>query len=179
MTRPDKLYESWRQDGSYMSHMLVCGGRYNDWVELALHYLPMEILDRYKERLVFLSTAEMDACRVARYHCETREIILLSERILPKQGARADQAAVRYFIFAVLHEIAHVVMAHRSPKYDHLSPTQNRAQEQEADMLAFNWFNAHLEESEERGAARLTQAEVEAERTRNRRLMERLYRGPL
>lgn len=175
MTDPEKLYESWTVEGSYLNHMLACGNRYNGWVETALRYLPAETLDQHKENLAFLSTAEMDACRVARQYCEHREIIMLSERILPKLGAHSGQPEVRYFIFVVLHEIAHAVMKHKSPKFDKLSGIQNRTQEQEADMLAFNWFNTHVEESHGGNAQPLTREEVERQRAKNRQLMERLY----
>ena len=77
-------------EGSYFNHMLDCGDRYNQWVKIALGYLPIEILDENSENLVFISTAQRDACRVARFYCENREVILLSERILPKQGAVED-----------------------------------------------------------------------------------------
>lgn len=177
MTDLNKLYESWTVDGSYLNNMLVCGNRYNDWVEAALRYLPAEILDTYKEDLVFLSTTQMDACRVARRYCESREIIILSERILPKKGAHSSQPKVRYFIFVVLHEIAHAIMKHKSPKFDKLSVAQNRTQEQEADMLSFNWFNTHIEESNDGYSRPLTREELERERAKNRQRMEQLYAG--
>ena len=84
MTDTDKLYETWMIEGSYFNQMLDCGDRYNQWVQYALEYLPVAVLDENKENLVFISTAQRDACRVARHHCENREVILLSDRILPK-----------------------------------------------------------------------------------------------
>jgi len=41
---------------------------------------------------------------------------------------------------ASLHEIAHAIKKHKSPKFDGLTEEQNQAQEEEADNLAFMWF---------------------------------------
>jgi hypothetical protein len=88
--------------------MIECG-RYNQWIQNALKYLPPAVLDEIKENILFISTADLDVCRIARKYCKTREIVLLSERILPKEGADEGQAEVRYFIFAVLHEVGHAI----------------------------------------------------------------------
>jgi hypothetical protein len=157
--------------------MLDCGGRYNRWVEIALGYLPVEVLDENKENLVFISTAQMDACRVARHYCENREIILLSDRILPKRGADEGQSEVRYFIFTVLHEIVHAIKKHKSPKFDDLSEAQYQAQEEEADNLAFRWFNQHINELNNKYLPPLTTDEVEEVEQKNKELMDKLYDG--
>ena len=47
----DKLYASWMIEGSYLNNMLDCGDRYNQWVENALRYLPVEVLDEHKDKL--------------------------------------------------------------------------------------------------------------------------------
>lgn len=171
------LYAPWTVNGSYINRMLDCGHRYNGWVETALKYLPAEIFDEHKESLAFVSTAHMDACRVARHFCEDRELILLSERILPKAGAREEDPQVRYFIFVVLHEIVHAIMKHGSPKFDALNPFDVRSQEQEADMIAYNWFNAHVAERDGERACCLTREEVAVQRARQQSLMTRLYHG--
>jgi hypothetical protein len=175
MTELDKLYESWMIKGSYLNNMLDCGDRYNRWVEIALGYLPVEILDEHKENLVFISTAQVDACRVARHYCENREVILLSDRILPKQHAVEDQPEVRNFIFTVLHEIVHAIKKHKSPKFDGLSEEQNQAQEDEADELAFEWYNQHIKELDNEYLPPLSKEEVEIIQKRNLELMERIY----
>lgn len=177
MSDPRDLYAPWTVDGSYFNRMLNCGHWYNGWVEAALRYLPEEIFNAHKEDLAFISTAHMDACRVARHYCEDREVILISERILPKRGAKEDDPSVRYFVFVVLHEIVHAIIKHGSPKFDALTPTEVRGQEQEADMLAFNWFNAHIAERDGDRARPLTRQEVEQEQARQRALMERQYAG--
>jgi len=177
MTDTEKLYESWMVTGSYFNLMLDCGDRYNRWVEIALSYLPQEVLDEYKEDFVFVSTAQRDGCRVARHYCENREVILLSERILPKQGADDGQPEVRYFIYTVLHEVVHAIRKHKSPKFDNLTAEENQAQEDEADKMALDWFNQHVKKRDNPHLEPLTTKEVEAAQERNQALMEKLYAG--
>jgi len=126
--------------------MLECGSLYNQWVQLALHYLPQMVLDEIKNNVVFISMAHQDACRVTRHYAENCEIIILSERILPKQGANEGQPEVRYFIYAVLHELAHAIKKHKSPKLDNLTEQEKQSQENEADEIALKWFNEHIKE---------------------------------
>jgi len=163
----DELYASWITKGSYFNLMIDCGDKYNQWVENALRYLPSEILDANKEKLVFISTVQTDACRVARNYCENREVILLSERILPKLGANEGQRKVRYFILTVLHEVAHAIKKHKSPKFDNLSEAEIQAQENEADKMALDWFNQHVEESNNKYLKPLTPQEIEIEQKQN------------
>lgn len=125
MTVSSDLYRSWRSEGSYFSDMLDCGDRYNRWVEIALEHVPPNILDEYKERLVYVSTADRDGCRLARKYCEEREVILVSERILPKKGVSLGDPDVRYFVFVILHETVHAIKRHQSPKFDSLSESDN------------------------------------------------------
>jgi hypothetical protein len=171
----DRLYDSWRVKGSYFSQMLECGSNYNPWVQHALKYLPEEIFNEHKESLAFVSTANKDACRLARHLCENREIILLSERILPKQNAIENLSEVRYFIFVVLHEVAHAIKKHKSPIFDNLTDEEIKAQEDEADKIALDWFNQHIEERNNPNLKPLTREEIEAEQEKNQELMKKLY----
>jgi len=175
----DSLYTSWRVEGSYLNKMLYCGNRYNYnfWVAHALKYLPADIFFEFRDKLAFYSTAERDACRVARAIGEEREIILLSERILPKSRAEEDHSEVRYFIFVVLHEVAHAVKKHRSPLLDKLTHEEASAQEKEADDLALTWFNDHVKERNNPYLKPLIFEEVEEAKRKNRELMKKLYEG--
>lgn len=177
MTEMEKLYESWMIPGSFFNEMLDCGDHYNQWVEIALEYLPQAVLEENKDKLVFISTAQRDGCRVARHYCENREVILLSERILPKQGANEEQPEVRYFIFVVLHEVAHAIRKHKSPKYDELTTEQNLAQEDEADALALKWFNQHVKARNIEFLMPITKDEIQQAERNNQALMEKLYAG--
>jgi len=177
MTDTDKLKESWMVEGSYFNQMLDCGDHYNQWIQFALEYLPVAVLDENKEKLVFISTAHRDACRVARNYCENREVILLSERILPKQGTDERQPEVRYFFFVVLHEVVHAVKKHKSPKFDNLTTTENEAQEDEADRIALEWFNGHVKASNNPYLKPLSLDEINEMRRQNLELMKNLYAG--
>ena len=157
--------------------MLNCGDYYNSWVQHALRYLPEKILDENKESLVFASTAQRDGCRFARKFCENREIILLSERILPKRNAKENHPEVRYFIFVVLHEVAHAIKKHKSPVFDDLTLEKIQAQEEEADKIALDWFNQHIKERDNPYLKPLTKEEIEAEMEKNRELIKKLYKG--
>lgn len=177
MTDAEELYKSWMVEGSYFNQMLACGHLYNQWVQNALEYLPQDVLDENKDKLVFVSTAQTDGCRLARRYCETREVILLSERVLPKQGAKEGQPEVRYFIFTVLHEVAHAVRKHKSQKFDNLTEREDRAQEEEADGIALAWFNEHVKARNNLYLKEITTEEIEEMRKNNRTRMERLYAG--
>ncbi len=177
MTDTEKLYESWMIPGSYFNEMLECGSYYNRWVEIALKYLPQAVLEENKDKLVFITTAQRDACRVARHYCENREVILLSERILPKQGADEGQPEVRYFIYVVLHEASHAIMKHKSPKFDELTPEENGAQEAEADAIALEWFNEHVKTRNNEYLKQITREEIEQAQSKNIALMKKLYAG--
>lgn|SRR5574340_719675 len=122
MTDDRLLYQSSIVRGSYFNRMLGCGP-YDRWVEIALGYLPRDVLDEHKEDLAFISMAHRDGCRLSRVLCETREIILLSDHVLPKGRTDEGQPDVRYFIYVVLHEVAHAIRKHKSPQYDSLNPT--------------------------------------------------------
>lgn len=140
-------------------------------------HLPPEILDEHKEGLVYISTADRDGCRLARKHCEEREVILLSERILPKQHASLGDPDVRYFVFVVLHETVHAIKRHKSPRFDGLTDAEDERQETEADQLALEWFNSYVEAQENPHMQPLTMEEVREAQARSRERMNRLYSG--
>jgi hypothetical protein len=125
--------------------VLDCDCWHNRWLEKALKYLPEDLFKNIKEKILFTSTANRDACRLARRYCESYEIILISERLLPGENIkRDDEAKARYSIYAVLHEVAHVIRKHKSPRFDDLSNAETQEQEGEADKLALTWFNDHI-----------------------------------
>jgi hypothetical protein len=151
--------------------MLDCGP-YNRWVEIALGYLPRDVLDGHKENLAFISMAHRDGCRLARVLCETREIIILSEHVLPKGRTDEGQPDVRYFIYVVLHEIAHAIRKHKSPQYDSLNNEEFEVQEREADALAFQWFNDHIAILANSHLPAITHEEIEQVQAKSQDLMK-------
>jgi len=156
--------------------MLDCGP-YSQRVEIALRYLPRDVLDEHKEKLVFISMAHRDGCRLARVLCETREVILLSEHVLPKAHPDERQSDVRYFIYVVLHEVAHAIKKHRSPQYDSLTDEEFDAQEQEADHLAMQWFNDHIATLANPCLPAITREEIELAQAKSQETMQRLLNG--
>ena len=178
MTPEHELYRSSRIDGSYFHAMLNCHPHHNWWLELALKYLPPEVLDQHKERLLFTSTAHRDACRVARHYCETREIILLSDRVLPGRSVRNEtHPKARYFIYVVLHEVAHAIRNHKSQRFDGISAEENDAQEQEAGALAMQWFNEHIQKRKKPHLHPITEQELKVAQAANQELMEKALAG--
>lgn len=171
MTPPEQLYESWVRKGSYFNRMIDCGSSRNRWVEIALGYLPYEVLDENKEALVFIALSECDACRVAPQYRE-REMILLSEHVFPERGVAEDHPSARYFIFVVLHEIAHAIRKHKSPRFDRLSKEEAEAQEREADDMACEWFNAHVKDVGNPYLLPLSRDEVREAQEQNQKLMK-------
>ena len=151
--------------------MLHNGKWYNRYLEIALGYLPDEIYEKYENKIEFFTTAECDACRIARVLCEEKEIILLSERILPNTIDVEDNNNGRYFIFSVLHEIVHAIKKHRPPK--DITPKADKNQEEEADNLAFEWFNKHVESRNNAALKPITQDEINEARERNQKLMHK------
>jgi hypothetical protein len=168
-----KIFES----GNFNA-MLDCGYEHNRWLETALKYLPEDVFGKNKEEFLFTSTATRDACRVARHYCQTREIILISERILPGKNVKdeADPKA-RYFIYVVLHEIAHAISKHKSPKFDNLTNDEYESQEKEADELAMSWFNEHVAKRNNDYLLPITEKEIKAAQDKNKELMKKLKAG--
>lgn len=163
---------------NYADLMLDCGDEHNRWVAEALNYLPCEVFEKYKGSFVFTSTVNRDACRVARHYCETREVILLSERILPSQKVTdVTHPKARYFIYVVLHEVAHAIKNHKSPMFDHLTNEECEAQELEADELAMSWFNDYVAKLNNKYLLPITVQEIEAAQAANRELMAKLIAG--
>ena len=122
--------------------MLDCGANGNFWVEYALGCLPTDVLDEWEDKLAFVCMAESDGRRLTPAFRGDREIIVLSERIVPRAHVAEDHPDVRYFTFAVLHEIAHAIRNHRPP--NEITQEEDAVQEEEAYTLAFRWYNDYL-----------------------------------
>ncbi len=143
MTKPEELYRPSVINGTYFNRMLQCGARANGWLEHVLtDCLPTEIFDDWKDKLAFISTANSDAFRIARKTREERELIFISEHIIPPHGASEGHPEVRYLYFVALHEVVHAIRQHKPP--NEISEEANNAQETEADALALEWFNAYI-----------------------------------
>ena len=133
------------------------------WRDRALEYLPSEASSEFRRSLQFYTMEIKDGARIPGASCEEKEIILLSERILPRKSAEEDEAEVRYLIYIVLHEVAHAFMKHHPPPQEGNDP-----QDEEADELALTWFNAHAKNP-------LTDKEIQETKERNKQLINNFY----
>lgn len=114
------------------------------WIGIALGYLPEDILDAEGENLAIIGLGGMGGCRLPQQY-RAREIILLSDWIFPPAGHSEGEDTGKFFIVTLLHEIAHAVCRHKSPNLDNLSPCEAEAQENEADKIAIEWYNNHVD----------------------------------
>jgi hypothetical protein len=126
--------------------LIDCGGAYaNAAVRSVLeNYLPSDVLSAFDGRLAFVSTLGVDGVRLTKSFCRDRDVIVLSERIIPVTSEDEEFHPVyRYFIFVVLREIAHACKEHVSPYSNDLTAPQVESQTREAEELALKWFNEH------------------------------------
>jgi hypothetical protein len=178
MTTQFQLSKSQIFENGYFNAILDCGFTHNWWLKRALKYLPEGLFDKNTEGFLFTSTANRDACRIARHYCQSREIILISERILPgKNVVNETDPKARYFIYVVLHEVAHAVRKHKSPELDNLTKDEIEAQEKEADELAMSWFNDHVTERKNEHLLPIKKQEIEATQYKNKELMKKMKAG--
>ncbi len=169
-----KLDEAKRYIRGSLTAIFDCKHWHNGCLKEAIDYLPQKLCDNNQVQLLFLSTAEQTGCRVAREYCSTCEIILISERAFPIDREVAfgkDDPAARYFIFVVLHEVAHAIRQHKSPLFDELSTEEIESQENEADELAMEWFKDHAEELK---YPAITKGEITVAEERQLELMKQL-----
>ena|SRR5258706_14817239 len=124
--------------------MFDCSPDAERWIIYALECLPADVLDEYQNALAFVCMDTSDGRRLTPAFREQRDIIVLSERIVPRGYAVETERRVRYFVFVVLHEIAHAVRQHQPP--NEISEHENATQEAEAHALAFQWFNNYIRE---------------------------------
>ena len=173
MNKP-KVFES-----AGFKALLDCGPWHNRWLRTALEYLPRDLPTKKNEELYFTSTAtRRDACRVARDYCQTRELILISERILPGMNISCEtDPKARYFIYVVLHEVAHAIKKHHSPLLDDLTREELEAQEKEADELAMKWFNEHVVALKREDILLITEEEIRQAQEKNQVAMKTLMKG--
>jgi Zn-dependent peptidase ImmA (M78 family) len=115
--------------------LLNCGDKGDFWAEHALLCLPDDIRNEWDNRLTIICMAESDGRRLTRKSREGKEIIILAERIVPSSSSNEDSADVRYFVFALLHEIAHAI--YDDPPPNENSKEENEAIETRANSLAF------------------------------------------
>jgi hypothetical protein len=155
-----------------LDRMFQCGEEANFWLRLAItEGLPTELIKEWHAKLTFISAFGRDGFRINKKLRESSELVFLAEHIIPSGGMSEDHPVVRYFMFAALHEAAHAIKQHRPP--NEISTEENRAQEDEADALAFEWFNEYIANRNNKYLRPQTEDEVEKAQERNQRLAER------
>lgn len=111
-----------------------------------------------------------DGRRLTKKFCDGRDVIILSERIVPRAGLSEADSSVRYFVFVILHEVAHAYREHLPP--NEISAEDNQAQEDEANALAFQWFNDTIKAKQLADLPEFTQEELERIQAQTRAEME-------
>jgi hypothetical protein len=149
--------------------MLFCGLRNNPQVKMALDYLPDNIWENINEKVAFI-ILNSDACRLTSIIREYEEVIILSPWIFPYKFFTENEKGFRYFIFCVLHEVAHIILKHKSPL--DCSVQEKQKQEKGADGLALKWFNSHVSEFIERGLLPLPIEEIRNRQELNQSRLE-------
>ena len=143
-----------------MATTLNCGRDGDLWVRHALDCVPDDIWNAHGERFAFISTTDSDGRRLGPMAHEGKHVIVLSERVIPHGSMSEDHPTVRHLYFIVLHEVAHAVRDHQPP--NEITPEANQAQAEEANALAFEWFNACLAKKAASGQTLYTQEELNA-----------------
>ncbi len=139
--------------------MLYCDIHKNSLIETALSYLPDIIFDAISGKIA-ITALQSDACCLAHKICKHEEIIILSPWIfsfIPAGSCEIDKE-FRYFIFAILHEVAHVFLEHIDS--DEISGPEKQKQEDDADSHALEWFNSYVSEHRDAGHTTLSISEV-------------------
>lgn len=153
-----------------LKDMLQAGTAANYWLEHALvNCVPTELFEEWKGKIVFLSASGSDAFRVAKVLRENGELIFLSERIIPKGALSEDDPRVRYFLFAALHEVVHVIKQHKPP--NEISKEENDAQEAEANDTALEWYNDYVRCLKNPHLGELTKQEIASIQEHNQQAM--------
>jgi hypothetical protein len=155
-------------------YLIDCGVD-SGMVWAALQYLPADILQEYKNKIAFFCCADTDGLRISRETIQGRDVIILSERIFYEPNKHIKNTPLslpegRYFVYIVLHEVAHVIKKHGSlqgPHGEFMASDEYKYQEKEAKNQALKWFNDHAKTI---GDKPLKFREIRAEEKRNKKL---------
>lgn len=140
--------------------MLYCGSRsYNSIARNALAYIPDNIKS-WMVNNIGITVLNSDAFRLAHKIKDCKEVIVLSPWVFSyiPPGSSVDDDEYKYFIFCVLHEIAHAYCKHLPP--DELSNKENDLQESEANQMAIDWYNSHLKQDKSLKRANLPELDL-------------------
>ena len=125
----------------------------------ALKYLPVEIQEWVSNNTAFFSTfGKRYGSRLSPTMCSTKEIIYLSEKTFPLDFIE-NSLPTQYFIFVVLHEVAHAKFKHDCDNQERKLHPDNDPLESEANKQAITWFNLHTKNN---GLNEISMTEINA-----------------
>ena len=154
---------------------VACGPHLGPLVrQIVEETLPDAVLAEHGDSLFFLCMASRDGVRLSRHVRENFEVIVLSDHIAPNIHHAETDPVFRYFMYVILHEVAHAICKHKSQYYDGISAKENEAQEVEADALATEWFN---ERAHDLGNPAMTAGELAEHEARNQQVMQAAWWG--
>jgi hypothetical protein len=155
-----------------LDRMFQCGEDANFWLRLVItEGPPTELMEEWHSKLTFISAFGRDGFRINAELRKSSELVFLAEHIILGGAMSEDHPVVRYFMFAALHEAAHAIRQHRPP--NEISAEESQSQEDEADALAFEWFNEYIAKRDNQYLRPLIKDEVEKAQARNQRLAGR------
>lgn len=135
--------------------------------------VPEDVVEEHGDSLFFICMSARDGLRLTKHVRENFEVIILSDHVAPSKGEIGEGNPVfRYFMYVVLHEVAHAIRGHSSAIYDGTSPEESAAQEEEADSLATKWFNDWAVEV---GCESITEEELGIAQEKNQDAMQALW----
>ena len=129
-------------------------------LEIALDYVPAVVVNALRDRLAILTMTHRPGIRLSRPLCETCEVVFLSEERFPRVGGMPHETDSRFFIFLVLHEVAHAYLKHKCPYFDKLSEEEVVKNEDEATAKAIEWFNLHVSVNQQLGQKVMNDLEI-------------------
>ena len=153
-----------------LSVFVDCSYEAKYWVDRAIGWLPSDVVEHLAGRLAIVCVDSSDGRRLTSEFCQGRQLIILSERIVPRGCLSEDDSRVRYFIFVVMHEIAHAICDHQAPR--ELPVLSAEGQEDEADVLAYKWLNEHLETTDQ---PRFSTEELSKAKAESKRVWEKAF----
>lgn len=118
--------------------MIKCYSHREQDIRNALAYIPCEVkrqLNEHEKQILFYTTHDRfgysSAPEIIPY------VILVNDLIFPN-GCTREERMYRFFVFTVLHEVAHVYMDINS------TPIEGQ-EESQANKLAEKWYNEYAE----------------------------------
>ena len=106
----------------------------------AVQCIPLEDIEGMN--ILFVCVDSSDARRLVMENYIGFEIIVISEFVIPRDWKIEDEWSKKYFNYIILHEVAHSLLKHKSPR--NLTTEKNISQEKETDELAMLWLNDYL-----------------------------------